>query len=87
MRRIFTELGFDADHHKYLFGISSEIEEEDGTEIRKVGFLKMKLTGCYLRVWIGKMVFGIGIPSGLLVVRKQRYNFKVVLGFSGNSLS
>lgn len=83
MKQIFTEIGIDPDNNKYLFGISSEIENEDGTEIRKSGFMKMKLRGFYFRIWILKFVFGFGIPSGFVLKKKNRNNFKILFGLNG----
>ena len=79
----FSEIGFDPDNNKYFFGISAEIEQADGSEIRKRGFVKMKLKGFYFRLWIFKTVFGIGIPSGFIVRKKNRNNFKFLLGVYG----
>ncbi len=82
-RLAFTELGFDLENNKYYFGISSEIEYEDGTEIRKPGFIKMKLRGCYFRIWILKTVVGIGIPSGFVLKKKNHNSLKLVFGLCG----
>jgi hypothetical protein len=82
-RKVFTEIGIDPDNNKYLFGISTEIENEDGTEIRKNGFVKMKLQGFYFRIWLLKIVVGFGIPSGFVVKKKNRNNFKLLFGLSG----
>ena len=80
---VFTELGFDLDNNKYLLGVSTEIEHQDGNETRKVGFIKMKIRGVYFRIWILKTVFGIGIPSGFVVRKKNRNNFKLIFGLNG----
>jgi len=81
---LFTEIGFDKDNNKYLFGISSETEHEDGTETRKSGFIKInKIYGIYIRLWILKTVILIGIPAGFVIQKKKRNNFKLVLGVSG----
>ncbi|MFI0347522.1 MAG: DUF3977 family protein [Chthoniobacterales bacterium] len=79
----FTEIAFDPDNNKYLFGISSEMEQTDETEIRKSGFVKMKVKGVYFRLWIFKTVFGIGIPRGFIIKKKNRNKFKFLLGVYG----
>ena len=79
----FTEIGFDLDNNKYLFGISTEVENKDGSESRRPGFVKMKIKGFYLRAWVLKTIFGIGIPNAFTLRKKNRNNFKVVFGLHG----
>ncbi|MFZ4116753.1 MAG: DUF3977 family protein [Chthoniobacterales bacterium] len=83
MKKIFTEIGFDPDHHRYLIGVSTEIENEDGSETRQAGFHPMKFCGCYLRIWIFKTVFVIGIPCGFSTTKKNRLHLKFIFGIKG----
>jgi len=82
VEKIFTEIGFDKDNNKYFFGVSTEIEKEDGTETRSPGFIKMKVNRIYFRLWIGKTVFALS-KKGFDRKLKDRNNFKIVLGFEG----
>ncbi len=78
----YVEFGIDPDNNKLIIGVSSEIENADGTEIRKKGFVRMKVREIYLRIWILKIVFCIG-SSGISLKIKDRYNFKLLLGVGG----
>lgn len=80
---VFTEIGFDKDNNKYLLGISTEIENEDGSEFRIPFFAPMAFQGIYCRFWIFKTVFSIGYPRGFSIIKKKRNNLKFVLGVSG----
>ena len=80
---VFTEIGFDKDNNKYILGISSEIENEDGTEHRVSGLIPLSFEGIYCRFWIFKTVFAIGCPGGFNIRKKQRNNLKFILGISG----
>ena len=81
--KIFTEIGFDKDNNKYILGISSEIENKNGTEFRVPSFIPMSVGGIYCRFWIFKTVFAVGYPGGFNVRKKKRNNLKFVLGLSG----
>ncbi|MBX9742348.1 MAG: DUF3977 family protein [Chthoniobacterales bacterium] len=80
---LFTEIGIDFDNNKYGIGISTEMEDRHGKEIRISGLVEMRIQGVYVRIWILKTVLGIGIPRGLVIKRKTRNNFKLVLGIAG----
>lgn len=80
---LFTEIGFDLDNNKYFLGVSTEIEDYNGKEVRKPGFVKMKIKGAYIRLWLLKLVIGIGIPEGFVLKKKSRNNFKLILGIVG----
>ncbi|MCT4574687.1 MAG: DUF3977 family protein [Alphaproteobacteria bacterium] len=80
---IYTEIGIDFDNNKYGLGVSSEIEKEGQDEIRKKGFHKMKIIGIYSRLWLFKTVFIISSKNGFEIKRKNRNNFKWVLGLRG----
>jgi hypothetical protein len=83
--KLFTEIGIDPDNNKFLIGVSSEIEYEDGSEIRQPGLVKMKLNNIYIRVWVfNKMLL---IASNDFEIRiKNRNNFKIVIGWGGYPL-
>ena len=80
---VFIEIGFDKDNNKYLFGISTEIENQDGSEFRVPRFVPMIFEGVYCRFWIFKTVFAIGFPVRFNIRKKKRNNLKFVLGISG----
>jgi hypothetical protein len=80
--KLFTEIGFDKDNNKYWFGVSSEIEKDDGTETRQTGFIKMKINYIYFRLWVGKKVLIIS-KKGFEITKKNRNNFKLVFGIAG----
>jgi len=80
----FTEFGFDKDNNKFLIGVSSEIEKDDGTEIRQHGFIKMKVKEIYLRLWVFNFCFSLGTGE-LEIVKKDRLNFKVIFGLAGKN--
>lgn len=82
--QIFTEIGIDFDNNKYGLGISTEFEEENGKEFRKPGFVKMKISGIYFRLWILKRVLIISSKNGLEIKSKNRNNFKLVFGARGS---
>lgn len=81
---VFVEYGIDRENHKNnrIFGISTEIENPDGTERREYGKVPIKVCEVYLRIWIGKFVICFG--SGSFSMRtKSKCHFKLLLGFSG----
>ena len=61
------------------------VNYEYNIEKRTPGFVKMKIKGIYLRIWIFKKVFLISIPNGLIIQNKNRHNFKLLIGLSGIS--
>ena len=80
----FVEYGIDRENHKNnrFWGISSEINNPDGSETRIYGKVPIKVCEVYLRIWIGKFVICFG--SGSFSMRiKDKARFKIVLGFSG----
>lgn len=81
---VFTEIGFDKDNNKYILGISSEIENKDGTELRVSGLIPLSFKGIYCRFWIFKTVFAVGYPGGFNISKKKRNNLKLILGISGS---
>ena len=80
----FVEYGIDRENHKNnrFFGVSTEINNPDGSESRVYGKVPIKVCEVYLRIWIGKFVICFG--SGSFSMRiKDKLRFKLVLGFSG----
>ncbi|MDE7453514.1 MAG: hypothetical protein K2N22_03810 [Clostridia bacterium] len=80
----FVEYGIDRENHKNnrFFGISTEINNSDGSEYRVYGKVPIKVCEVYLRIWMGRFVVCFG--SGSFSMRiKDKYRFKLVLGFSG----
>lgn len=80
----FVEYGIDRENHKNkrFFGVSTEINNPDGSEFRVYGKVPIKICEVYLRIWIGKFVICFG--SGSFSMRiKDKSRFKLVLGFSG----
>lgn len=80
----FVEYGIDRENHKNrrLFGISTEINNPDGSESRVYGKVPIKVCEVYIRIWIGKFVICFG--SGSFSMRiKDKARFKLVFGFSG----
>lgn len=78
----FIEIGIDFDNNPLGLGVSSEIENKDGTEHRQRGFIKLKPHALYLRIWIFKYVLVLSFFR-LEMIKKQRHNFKIVIGLSG----
>lgn len=85
IKKIFNEYGLDFDNNKYGFGRSTEIEYDDGTEIRTHDRIKIQnVNARYMRIWIGKVAFIIDSDKPHFCVRKKnRMNFKIVYGTSG----
>ena len=69
----YAEIGFG---NKNL--ISTEVEIGD-LEYRLNKFVVKKILGVYLRIWIKKKVFVLGIPRSR-VLSKEINNFKILLG-------
>lgn len=80
----FVEYGIDRENHKNnkVFGISTEINDPDGKEIRVYGKVPIKVCEIYLRIWIGKLVVCFGSGS-FSIKMKDRRRFKFVFGLSG----
>lgn len=81
---VFVEYGIDRENHKNkrFFGISTEINNPDGSEFRVYGKVPIKVCEVYLRIWIGKFVICFG-SSSFSMRTKDKFRFKLVLGFSG----
>ncbi len=80
----FVEYGIDRENHKNkrIFGVSTEINNPDGSEYRVYGKVPIKICEVYLRIWIGKLVICFG--SGSFSMRiKDKSRFKLVWGLSG----
>lgn len=80
----FVEYGIDRENHKNkrVFGVSTEINNSNGSEYRVYGKVPIKVCEVYLRIWIGKFVVCFG--SGSFSMRiKDKCRFKLVIGFSG----
>ncbi len=84
-KKIYREYGLDFDNNRYGFGRSTEIEYTDGTEMRTHEKISInKISGRYMRIWIGKIVFVIDADSPYFSFhKKKRWNFKIVYGISG----
>ena len=93
----FSEVGIDPDNNRFLLGISSEVEFEDGSEIRYKKWLRVdKVLWFYFRFWVLNRVFGVSINvdkstrerKGLIsfrTVKKNRNNLKIIIGRAGIS--
>ena len=79
---IYIEYGLDFDNNRFWFGRSVEVEEQDGTEYRTKGKFKLSKKNYYFRFWLGKLVLVISF-DGFKIVRKNRWNFKLVFGIKG----
>ncbi len=80
--QIFVEYGLDFDNNRFGLGRSVEIEYADGTEKRTMKKVRLKNKRCYFRMWTGKYVFILS-HNGPELVRKKRWNFKIVFGIRG----
>lgn len=78
----YVEYGLDPDNNRFLFGVSSEEELEDGTEYRTPDRIPLKIKELYIRIWLFKMVFCIG-TSGISLKIKDRNNCKFIFGLGG----
>ena len=81
---IYIEYGLDFDNNRFGFGRSVEVECDNGTEYRTKEKVKLSQKSYYFRLWVGKYVLVISRANGFELVRKNRYNFKVVFGVKGN---
>lgn len=80
---IYIEYGLDFDNNRFGFGRSVEVECDNGTEYRTKEKVQLSQKSYYFRLWIGKYVLVISRTHGFELVRKNRYNFKVVFGVKG----
>lgn len=78
MKKYYTEIGIGNDTF-----INTETEYPDGSETRASGFVKMKLTEVYIRIWLGKKVFILSSKDGFKIQTKGKAKLKVLLGFAG----
>lgn len=78
---IFIEYGLDFYNNKYGLGKSTEVESADGSEHRTNDKIRITNKRYYFRFWLFKRVFIIS-NKGISLVRKERNNFKIVLGIS-----
>ncbi len=84
--KIYAEYGLDFDNNRFGLGRSIEFENDDGTEHRVKGKVRLKNRRYYFRLWIGKYVLVLS-QNGPEIVRKKRWNFKAVFGIEGDELS
>lgn len=79
--KVFVEYGLDFDNNKFGLGKSIEVEYTDDTEDRMQA-MPCAVAGCrsYFRIWIYKTSF-IFSKTGVDVVKKNRLNLKVIVGF------
>ncbi len=79
---IYREYGLDFDNNRYGFGRSTEIEYDDGTEMRTHEKINIPhVSAHYFRIWIGKIVFVIDSDRPHFSThKKKRWNFKIVYG-------
>lgn len=82
METLFKEYGLDFDNNKWGFGISTEIERADGTEIRTKEPILLYNKSYYCRIWIFKTVFIFSL-KGFEKIKKNRNNFKIIWGIRG----
>lgn len=82
-KMIYIEYGFDLDNNRFGFGRSVEVELANGTEYRTKKKVNLTNKRYYFRLWIGKYVLVISRVNGFELIRKKRYNFKVVFGVKG----
>ncbi len=76
--QIFTEIGFGNPHF-----VSTEIEK-NGREKRIKKRVCYRVTGIYLRIWIGRRVAILSTRNGFEIEKKTRSTFKLILGCRGS---
>jgi hypothetical protein len=81
MKRVFAEMGIG---NETFF--STEIEEGDQEERVPKLLLPQRVTGYYLRLWVGKTVIVLSTNEGWKTKKKDRNAFKLLLGVSGDSV-
>ena len=84
---IYIEYGLDFDNNRFGLGRSVEVERDDGTEYRTKEKIKLLQKSYYFRLWLGKYVLVISRANGFELVRKNRYNLKIVFGIKGKEVS
>ncbi len=63
---------------------STEFENDDTSERRVSRFvIPRKISGFYIRIWIGRKVFILSTNRGLDMKNKTCTNFKVLFGIQG----
>lgn len=63
------------------WAIRTETETEHGTEYEQKGIIgPINLESIYLRVWVGKTVIILDTKEGFKKMKKNRTEFKLVLG-------
>jgi len=75
--KIYSEIGYGNESF-----VSSEIEYEDGTEVRVKGFLVKSITEVYFRLWIKKVVYIYSSKEGFKKTTKTKNKFKLIIGFA-----
>ena len=83
MPTLYDEAGISLAKNGAWIGLSHEIEFEDGSEIRKLGWKirgKGAFKGPYLRIWIGKRVVVLD-KKGFKTQKKGKWALKAILGF------
>lgn len=80
----YTEFGINSSANKYILGISSEVEnEKTGEDIARIpGFIKMRPKEVYIRIWLFKFCFSIGIGE-ICLEKKEKNRFKILFGIAG----
>lgn len=80
MKKIFFEIGVGNETF-----VSTEIEEGE-KEYRVPNFIiPEKISGYYLRVWIGKKVYILSTNDGFETTLKAKNKFKFLFGISGQN--
>jgi hypothetical protein len=78
MKKIFAEIGVGNGSL-----LSTEIETKD-KEYRLNGFIfPKKIEEFYIRIWIIKLVIVISFFKGISFKIKDKYKFKLLVGFGG----
>lgn len=81
MRKVFAEIGFGNDAF-----LSTEFEQ-GSSEYRENKFIiSKKINGFYFRFWLFKNVYILSTNNFFELVKKDRNNFKILLGISGENI-
>ncbi|MDD3145029.1 MAG: DUF3977 family protein [Candidatus Gracilibacteria bacterium] len=85
MKKIFNELGVSlVVGPGNWIGFSNEIEDGE-KEVRTYGWEKIKvkdINDLYIRIWLLKRVLVFSSKNGIKLKLKNKYGFKIILGFS-----
>ena len=73
--KVYNEVGFN-----WGYGWRSYELEFNNKEVRYKGWYKGVVLSVYVRVWLGKWVV-IWSKKGVRVLKKDKYNVKVLIGF------